>query len=85
MVPYTAILATQHLLDLQREAEAARLANQAKRSGAEPTDRGGWSRLAARSARGLSAILASLAARIDPDEVPRSTPADERKARPLAA
>jgi len=85
MVPYTAILATQHLLDLQREADSARLANAAKRAGAEPTDRGGWSRLAARSVRGLSAALASLAARIDPVEVQRAAPTEDRKARPLAA
>jgi hypothetical protein len=85
MNPFTAIVATQHLADLQREADRARLANEVKRAGNEPTDRGGWSRVAARSARRLSTALASLAARIDPVEVQRSTPVDEQRTRPLAA
>lgn len=85
MNPYTALLATQHLADLQREADRIRLAKEFRRGAGEPTDRGGFSRLAARSARGLSSALASLAARIDPVEVSRSTPADDRRTRPIAA
>jgi hypothetical protein len=73
MHPYTALLASQHLQDLVREADAARLADTVRRHQSRPTDRGGFSRVAARGARGLSTALASLAARIDPIEVQRSS------------
>ncbi len=75
MNPYTAVLAAQHLEDLQREADRIRLAKEFRRGIDEPTDRGGLSRVAARSARARSSALTSLAARIDPAEISRSTPA----------
>jgi hypothetical protein len=85
MNPYTALIAAQHLADLQREADRSRLANVARRGSANPpSDVSGLNRLAARSARSLSVALASLATRIDPIDVRRPT-ADDRKARPLAA
>ena len=85
MNPYTAVLAAQHLEDMQRDADRSRLANIARRGYQDPPDDvGGLNRLAARSARSLSVALASLASRIDPVEVRRPAP-DDRKARPLAA
>jgi len=84
MHPFTALLASQHLQDLVREADAARLAATVRQA-SKPTDRGGLSRVAARGARGLSDALASLAARIDPVEVQRSTRTEDRTARPMTA
>ena len=85
MHPITAVLAAEHLQDLRREADRSRLAKTARSATSEPTDRGGWSRVAARAARGLSAALATLAARIDPVEGQRSAQTEDRRARPLAA
>jgi hypothetical protein len=72
MNPYTAVLAAEHLQDLRREADRDRLAHELRHAGDEPTDRGPLSRVAARSARGLSSALTSLASRIDPAEVNRT-------------
>ena len=85
MNPYTAVIAAQHLADLQREAEAARLAGLVRRSVEGPGDRpAGLNRLAARSARWLSGALAGLASRIDPVDGGAAA-REHRKARPLAA
>jgi hypothetical protein len=85
MNPYTALLAAQHLEDMQREADHSRLANVARRGFQDPPDDvSGLNRLAARSARSLSVALASLAARIDPVDVRRPA-TDDRKTGALAA
>ena len=78
---FGAMIATEHLLDLQREADAARLAN-ALAQVDEAGRRSAVQRLAGRSARGLSRGLAALAARVDPIEDRRI---DERRRRPAAA
>ena len=78
---FGAMIAAEHLLDLQREADAARLANAlAQVDGADR--RSAVQRLAGKSARGLSRGLAALAARVDPVE---DRPVDERRRRPVAA
>jgi hypothetical protein len=70
MNPITSLIVADHHLELQREAEAERLASEALelRRGAR---RGAVQRLAGRAARGLSRGLAALAARLDPMEVGR--------------
>ncbi len=76
------LVVAEHLLDLRREADAARLAN-----AAGPTDwpaRSAAQRLAGRSARTLSRGLAALAARVDPVDTARSS-ASDRRSRPIAA
>ena len=77
------LIVAQHLLDLRREADAARLASEALDLG-EVARRGTVQRLAGRSARSLSRGLAALAARVDPIETGRSTSSD-RRSRPIAA
>lgn len=83
MQPLTALIATQHIYDLQREADLERLARlaQAGRAGSNrggPNDRGALSRLAGRSARALSVAFDGVASRIDPVE-------DDSRTRPLTA
>jgi len=78
---FGAQIAAEHLLDLQREADAARLARAAAQVD-EADRRSAVQRLAGKSARGLSRGLAALAARVDPLEDRR---ADERRRRPAAA
>ena len=77
------LIVAEHLLDLRREAEAARLASEALDVG-EAGRRGSMQRFAGRSARSLSRGLAALAAHVDPIETGRSTSSD-RRSRPIAA
>ena len=79
----SALIVADHLLDLQREATAARLANEATHAGSS-SGPGGIQRLAGRSARRLSRGFAALAARVDPVEASRQSSSD-RKTRPIAA
>jgi hypothetical protein len=76
------ILAEQHLLDLRREADAARLVAEAVGADA-PAGPGPVKRLVGRSARSLSRGFAAIAARVDPVEAGR--PSSDRTARPVAA
>ena len=75
------LIVAEHLLDLRREADEARLAHEALDEPTTPGRPGRVSRLTGRSARGLSRRLAALAARVDPIEEPRP----ERRRRPAAA
>ena len=77
------LIVSEHLIDLQHEAEAARLAARATRQDGV-TRRSTVQRLAGRSARGLSRGLAALAARVDPLESTRQ-PSTDRTARRIAA
>jgi hypothetical protein len=78
---FGAMIAAEHLLDLQREADAFRLANAAAQVD-EAGRRSAVQRLAGKAARRLSRGLAALAARVDPREDRRM---DERRRRPAAA
>jgi len=75
------LIVAEHLLDLRREADAERLVHQAIATPIPPQRPGRLSRLAGRSARGLSRRLVTLAARVDPVEEPRQ----ERRSRPVTA
>jgi hypothetical protein len=90
-----AYVATEHLLDLRREAEAEHLVH-IFRSGSAGSASGGAgspsrrapriARLLSRSARMLSVALDGVAMRIDPTDRRRSSEkSEDRKARPLAA
>ena len=76
----TSLIVAEHQLELQREAETERLANEARETGGGPR-RGPVQRLVGRSARGLSRALAALAARVDPIEVGRQSTPSDRKGR----
>ena len=76
------LIVAEHLLDLRREADEARLAHEALDVPATPGRPGRLSRLAGRSARELSQRLAGLAARVDPVDEHR---VEERQRRPAAA
>ena len=69
MNAFGSMMAAEHLLDLQREADAARLAREALETDGD-VRRSTIQRLAGRSARGLSRGLAALAARVDPNGRP---------------
>jgi hypothetical protein len=68
MHPLTALLAAEHLQDLLREADKARLSNEVRASASARTS--AWRRVAGRGARALSLALGSVAAHLDPS-VPR--------------
>ncbi len=84
MIPFQALIAAEHLADLQREAAAARLANQAPPAASQSFDGDPWSsRVDVRRAHARAAVQLSLAAdgaarRLDPclDEAlrPRRAP-----------
>ncbi len=84
MSPFQALLAAEHLADLQREAAAARLADEARRSASDSFGGGsGMARLDVRRGLARAAFRLSLAAddaarRLDPclDEAfrPRRAP-----------
>lgn len=57
------IVASEHIRDLQREAEVARLVRAARPSRRGPA---AWRRLSGAAARQLSETLESLAIRLDP-------------------
>jgi hypothetical protein len=87
MHTFTAYVATEHLLDLLREAEAERLARVARlSSAADPARRGGLGRWLGRSALGLSNALDAFAARVDPVATrPEKASPDDRRSRPVTA
>ena len=62
----TALLAAEHLNDLLREANRARLATLADRD--EPARPAAWRRLGGRGARRLSSVLGTVAVRLDPQD-----------------
>jgi hypothetical protein len=66
MNPLTAFLAAEHLQDLVREADRARLSNELRASA--PARPPGWRRVAGAGARALSKGLGSVAAKLDPTE-----------------
>jgi len=79
MNAFATLIATEHLLDLRREAEADRLASQAiaeARAIDTVARRNAAQRLAGRSARSLSRGLAALATRVDPIETGRRSSRD---------
>lgn len=84
MNPLTALIVTEHLLDLRREADASRVAAAARRTDG-PRGRGRLQRLAGRSARALSRAFAGFASRVDPADAARPHAREERGTRPLAA
>ena len=75
------LIVAEHLLDLRREADTERRVHEALERPVMPKRPGRVSRLAGRSARGLSRRLVALAARVDPIEEPRQ----DRRSRPVAA
>ncbi|HEX8026486.1 MAG TPA: hypothetical protein VF484_09785 [Candidatus Limnocylindrales bacterium] len=79
------LIVAEHLLDLRREADSARLVHEAMDVPVTPNRPGRVSRLTGRSARGLSRRLAALAARVDPIEEPRQDRHGERRSRPATA
>jgi hypothetical protein len=82
---FTAYVATQHLFDLRREAEAEHLARLARASSSNDVD-GGVGRWVGRTARRLSFVLDAFARRVDPIGDRRSASStDDRRTRPLAA
>lgn len=64
MLPLTALLAAEHLQDLAREANRARLSNELRASA--PTRTPAWRRVAGGGARALSRALGSVATSLDP-------------------
>jgi hypothetical protein len=65
MSPLTALLAAEHLQDLLREADTARLLSEAR--AAAPARTPTWRRIAGGAARALSDALGSVAANLDPN------------------
>lgn len=76
MHPFTALIASQHLDELRREAASTRRAHVVQDTHTVPSP-SRWSRVVGRSARGLGAALDGVATRLDPAQ-----PCDES---PLAA
>jgi hypothetical protein len=87
MHSFSAYIATEHLFDLLREAEAERLARVARLSSAGgPAGRGGVGRWLGRSALRLSNALDAFAARVDPVMTPQGkASSDDRRTRPVTA
>jgi hypothetical protein len=85
MHPLTALLAAEHLQDLAREAEKARLSNELRASA--PTRTPAWRRVAGSGARALSQVLGSVAASLDPSQPSRGLDeaADPSGTRAMAA
>lgn len=85
MHPLTALLATEHLQDLRREAAKVRLSNELRASTTTRTP--AWRRLAGSGARALSRTLGSVAASLDPSEPSRGRDdaADPSGTRAMAA
>jgi hypothetical protein len=69
MHPLTALLAAEHLQDLLREADKARLSNEVRASASARTS--AWRRVAGSGARALSLALGAVAAHLDPSMPPR--------------
>jgi hypothetical protein len=90
MHSFSAYIATEHLFDLLREAEAERLARVARAaqlsSAGGPAGRAGVGRWLGRSALRLSNALDAFAARVDPVMTPpEKAPSDDRRSRPVTA
>jgi hypothetical protein len=85
MHPLTALLAAEHLQDLAREANRARLSNEVRASRTTRTP--AWRRVAGGSARALSRALGSIAASLDPSQPSRvlDETADPSGTRAMAA
>jgi len=85
MHPLTALLAAEHLQDLLREADRARLSNEVRASASARTS--AWRRVAGSGARALSLTLGSVAAHLDPSEPRRGLDdaADPSGTRAMAA
>jgi len=85
MHPLTALLAAEHLQDLRREADKARLSNEARASA--PARTSTWRRVAGSGARILSQALGSVAASLDPSQPSRGLDdaADPSGTRAMAA
>jgi hypothetical protein len=86
----SAYIATEHLFDLLREAEAERLARVARAARlstpSEPVRGGGVGRWLGRSAVRLSNALDAFAARVDPVMAPpEKASSDDRRSRPVTA
>jgi len=85
MHPLTALLAAEHLQDLAREANRARLSNELRASATPRTP--AWRRMAGSGARALSQALGSVAASLDPSQPHRGLDeaADPSGTRTMAA
>jgi hypothetical protein len=85
MHPLTALLAAEHLQDLAREANRARLSNEVRASRTTRTP--AWRRAAGGGARALSQALGSIAASLDPSQPSRGLDetADPSGTRAMAA
>jgi hypothetical protein len=85
MHPLTALLAAEHLQDLAREADRARLSNELRASAITRTPT--WRRVAGSGARILSQALGSVAASLDPSQPSRGLDdaADPSGTRAMAA
>ena len=85
MHPLTALLAAEHLQDLAREADRARLSNELRASAITRTPT--WRRVAGNGARILSQALGSVAASLDPSQPSRGLDdaADPSGTRAMAA
>jgi hypothetical protein len=85
MHPLTALLAAEHLHDLAREADRARLSNEVRASRTTRTP--AWRRAAGSGARALSRALGSIAASLDPSQSSRGLDdaADPTGTRAMAA
>ena len=85
MHPLTALLATEHLQDLAREAAKVRLSNELR--AASTTRTPAWRRVTGSGARALSRALGSVAASLDPSQPSRGLDeaADPSGTRAMAA
>ena len=85
MHPLTALLAAEHLQDLAREANRARLSNELRASTITRTPV--WRRVVGSGARALSRGLVSVAASLDPSQPSRELDdaADPSGTRAMAA
>lgn len=85
MHPLTALLAAEHLQDLTREANRARLSNELRASATTRTP--AWRRVAGGGARALSRALGSVATSLDPSRPNRELDesADPSGTRAMAA
>jgi hypothetical protein len=85
MHPLTALLAAEHLQDLAREADQARLSNELRASATTRTP--AWRRVAGSGARALSHVLGSVATSLDPSQPSRGLDeaADPSGTRAMAA
>jgi hypothetical protein len=85
MHPLTALLAAEHLQDLAREADRARLSNELRASAITRTPT--WRRVVGSGARALSQALGSVPASLDPSQPSRGLDdaADPSGTRAMAA